>query len=145
MGKMLRIGWIAGALAIPAAAADRAPPVPLHCQHEDTRDCTAANGGIDAQRSAARNQFGFHTFGGPALPQQPLKILREEYTKAGIEVWWIGDYIDTARTDYYNGFNQGMEEAIDARRGRGYVRRVHDRIEARMKAAEALPGAQDRR
>jgi hypothetical protein len=137
MGKMLWIGLMAAALAVPVAAADRTPPVPQHCQHEDARDCTAANGRIDAEWLAARNQFGFHIFGGPALPQEPLKILHEEYTKAGIEVWWTGDIIDIGRDDYYNAFNKRMEEAIDARRGRGYVGRVHDRIAARMKAVEA--------
>lgn len=142
MGKTLWFGLMAGALAAPVALAGRPPPEPLHCQHEDARDCSAANGRIDARRYAARNEFGFHTFGGPALPQEPLRILHEEYTRAGIEVWWTGDTMDIERIDYYNGFNEGMEEAIDARRGRGYVRRVRDRIAARMKAAEARDKAQ---
>ena len=130
------VAVVVSTLAAPASATDATARVQLPCPDESARDCTAAMGRIDAERSAVRNKLGFYVFGGPALPQEPLEIIHDEYTKAGIEVWWTGD-IPSARDAYYNAFNKRMEEAIDARRGQDYVRKVHDRIDARIRAARA--------
>ena len=136
MGKMFWIAMATSALAGPAWGLEANSP--LHCQESrDVRECTAANGRIDAEHVAARNKLAFYVFGGPAMPQEPLEILRDEYTKAGFEVWWLGDVPQFDRDAYHNAFNKRMEEVFDARHGRGAMRKVYDRIKARMTAAES--------
>jgi hypothetical protein len=135
---MLWIAMVAGALAGPAMAFDMHARDGLHCQEgSDPRECTAANGQADAERVLARNKLALFVFGGPAMPQEPLEIMNEEYTKAGFDVWWLGDMPQFDRDAYHKAFNERMEGAFDARHGRGAMRRVHDRIGARIKAARA--------
>jgi hypothetical protein len=56
MGKMWWIAMVFSALAGPASAYDMDSRLGLHCQEgSDPRECTAANGRIDAQQVLGRN------------------------------------------------------------------------------------------
>jgi hypothetical protein len=143
MGKVFWIALAVGSLAGQASARDVNPRIPLHCQYDsDVRECTAANGRIDAERVLARNKLAFYVFGGPAMPQEPLEIMDDEYKKAGFEVWWLGDLPQFDRDAYHNAFNKRMEEAFDARHGQGAMRKIYNRVDARIKAARARREAQ---
>jgi hypothetical protein len=110
----------------------------MHCNSGDDSTCTAANGRVDAMTLVGQGKLGLMVWGGPAAPQLPLKIILQEYKRAGILVWLTGDTIPLGgEHEYQEAFNQAMERAIGERKGPDYVHDVVARVTKRINAAEA--------
>jgi hypothetical protein len=135
-------GWVLlSSLAFAAAAHARPlridPPSWLHCQSDAVRDCSAANGRVDAAALAARKRYVLFVAGGPAWPQAPIQITVDELNRVGIGAWFTGDYIEAQRTAYIEAFNDAMEKAFTAQHGPRVLHDVRARTGARIQAAEA--------
>jgi hypothetical protein len=131
----LALAWAA------CSSCEAAEPVRArHCQSADDRTCTEAIGRSDAAYLIARKKIELLIWGGPAAPQPAMGIVLDEYRKAGIEAWLIGDMLimpGSPEDLYYKGFNETMEKAIAAQRGAAFLERVRARMSERIKRAEA--------
>jgi hypothetical protein len=88
----------------------------------------------------SRGELGLKLWGGPAAPQPAMNIILDEYKRAGISAWLTGDTLimpGDGEDLYIKGFNSTMEKAIAQKRGPRYLARVYQRIDERIKRAEA--------
>lgn len=120
------------------------PPSWLRCRNDAARDCTVANGRADALAMAQKKLYVLFTWGGPATPQEPTRILVEESNRIGIAIWFTGDTIDTHAEAYQNAFNAAMKSAVDAVRGPSVLRDAEARIARRTRAWSAAVEAKRR-
>jgi hypothetical protein len=131
--------WLLFAWVTSIASLAAQPGHVQHCQSSEDRSCTEANGRIDATALTAEGKLGLMVWGGPAAPQPAMRIILEEYKKAGISVWLTGDVMPSEGEDqYYKGFNRTMEKAIAGKRGADFLPKAQQRMEERIKAAEAI-------
>lgn len=103
---------------------------PAHSKYDDVI------GRSDAKKMMSQGKFTILAGGFPS--EREYLIRTDEFAKYGIKWAVVGDVTTKYFEDYRNAFNEVMFKGIEAKYGKGFIRKVEIQIKEKIESKEGI-------